>query len=1037
MAPLPNPRDPAWQAALPRHAGDAMRRDLRLRLRYQADIAESLLLPLAYAQGGGLPWENIWPRLAEALSPGNGYGNDHLVWLRRTAGSYAVEGVADGRSAYRLFHQALAEYLLERRDRRGDQQAITEALITLVPRRAGGSRDWAAAHPYIRTHLATHAAQAGFIDDLLTDPAYLLNAGRPQLLASLGAALSPSARSAADAYRQASRHLRSKPASEHASYLQLAARCGRAPDLADNLENHRQPNTWSSKWASWQPEPPHDSLIGHTGTVSSVAVGELDGHPVAVSGGFDASVRVWDLASGAPAGAFTGHTDWVRAVAVTKVEGQPIVISGGDDCLVRAWDLTSGTLAGSFPGHDGAIFALAAAELDDRSVVVSAGHDGAIRVWDLTTGTLVGNFPGHDGAIFALAAGELDGRPVVVSAGHDSAIRVWDLTTGTLAGDPFRGHTDWVRTVAITELGGRKVVVSGGDDQWLQIWDLTSGASVQTWRLPGSAPHSDPGARLTSSVLALAAGWPAGRPVVVSAGRDNLARVWDLASGTPTGNPFTGHTNSVRAVAITELDGRPVVISGGSDMTVRIWDLASDTLPAGGPFAGHTGQVHAVAIGQLEGRQVAVSGGSDRSIRAWDLVSGLPVGGSFSEFGEVRAVAIGQVEGRPVVLSDGGFSLRQSELASLSSEPELRMDPDRRKSPPPLATKRRVSRRPSSTEERRPPSSSWPSPFWLRASRSVGNPPSPPGVPSRPLIHPQDLPPRALQSWQKRAAQPPQRPQTLSGEPGANLPPWPRSWPRDMQETPTRIFPEPSPGAGSPPPERPRSPAPRRPPETPAPSVQSWVGPFHPHSRRKEIIPPPQPVRLRTNSPSSFPDPDPEDLLPRAPSQGKQRPGAIFALAAEQLYGRPIAVSGAGNGSVCVWDLDSGASIGDPFIGHSGTVRTVLFADLGGRSVVISGGDDGSVRLWDLAKRRAVRYRMRPLRLDHISPVHCALVRYSYERLAVVTGCEDGTTWTWDVDSARPLSKAVVPGGSGISAMVPLQPDQILYANGRMLSLYA
>ena len=54
-----------------------------------------LLLPLAYAQGAGLPWENIWPSLADALSSGRGYGNDQLIWLRKAAGSYAVEGLAD------------------------------------------------------------------------------------------------------------------------------------------------------------------------------------------------------------------------------------------------------------------------------------------------------------------------------------------------------------------------------------------------------------------------------------------------------------------------------------------------------------------------------------------------------------------------------------------------------------------------------------------------------------------------------------------------------------------------------------------------------------------------------------------------------------------------------------------------------------------------------------------------------------------------------------------------------------------------------
>jgi Caspase domain len=237
---LPVPSDPAWRQALPRHAGAAMSRDLHVRLGDDADKAASLLLPLAYAQGSGLPWEGIWPRLVDALSPGHGYGNDQLIWLRKTAGSYAVEGLADGRSVYRLYHQALADHLLESRDQRADQQAITETLASLVPPGSRNTRDWAAAHPYIRAYLATHAAQAGNIDRLLTDSGYLLSAGRPQLITAASTARTAPAQAAADAYRRAAHHLRTSPSDQHASYLQLAARCGQAPWLADALDDQFQ-----------------------------------------------------------------------------------------------------------------------------------------------------------------------------------------------------------------------------------------------------------------------------------------------------------------------------------------------------------------------------------------------------------------------------------------------------------------------------------------------------------------------------------------------------------------------------------------------------------------------------------------------------------------------------------------------------------------------------------------------------------------------------------------------------------------------------
>ncbi len=90
-------------------------------------------------------------------------------------------------------------------------------------------------------------------------------------------------------------------------------------------------------------DPVGQRFTGHTGRVTAMAVGELDGRPVVVSGSTDSTVRVWDLGNGDPVGEpLTGHTDHVLAVAVGELDRRPIVVSGSLDSTVRVWDLATG-----------------------------------------------------------------------------------------------------------------------------------------------------------------------------------------------------------------------------------------------------------------------------------------------------------------------------------------------------------------------------------------------------------------------------------------------------------------------------------------------------------------------------------------------------------------------------------------------------------------------------------------------------------------------------------------------------------------------
>jgi len=90
----------------------------------------------------------------------------------------------------------------------------------------------------------------------------------------------------------------------------------------------------------------------------SVACTLLDGRPVAVSGGRDETVRVWELATGQPLGEpLTGHTETVEAVACTLLDGRPVARHRRPSTRPRtpdpAPDHESGTNRGEAPSPQG------------------------------------------------------------------------------------------------------------------------------------------------------------------------------------------------------------------------------------------------------------------------------------------------------------------------------------------------------------------------------------------------------------------------------------------------------------------------------------------------------------------------------------------------------------------------------------------------------------------------------------------------------------------------------------------------------------
>lgn len=267
-AALPDPHDPAWRDTLPSTAADAMRTDLETRLGPQAQTAIDLLIPLAFAQGGGLPWEDVWTDLAGRLS-GNQFTDEDIVWLQEQAGCYIIEAVVQGRSVYRLYHTAMAEYVA----RNAVPERIHEGIVDFFTERARPSPnpDWSRVHPYARRHLATHAASCARLDALLVDPGYLIAAEPEELLDALAISETPDGRAAGAAYKRSLHRL--SDGATAPSHLQLGALQVGARRLAQDIASRYTDRPWAVSWARWKTETPHRLLASFPEPVSRLCVG--------------------------------------------------------------------------------------------------------------------------------------------------------------------------------------------------------------------------------------------------------------------------------------------------------------------------------------------------------------------------------------------------------------------------------------------------------------------------------------------------------------------------------------------------------------------------------------------------------------------------------------------------------------------------------------------------------------------------------------------------------------------------------------------
>ena len=656
----------------------------------EAGRARAMLVPLAYAQGAGLPLAVVWPAAASACA-GRPVSEDDLVQLLAAdaAAPYVVEALdAHGRSVYRLYHQALADDLRQQaegtpgqpagtadgaspRTRQRLTRAVFGRLRDTVPLTGSGTRDWRHADPYLLDHLSGHAAVSGQVDVLLDDIGYLTHVDPVSLLAVLDLARAPAGRLTAAVYRDCVEHLRdARPETRRWALATSAARFD-ADELGRRLRPPAVPHRLWPRWSTGMPHPAlRNTLAGHVNYVAALACTVIDGRPVVVTGSGDSTARVWDLNTGRQMGLPLIHGDGVHAVACTVIGELPVAVTVDDHKTIRMWDLRRSQQIGRSARivNTDFVSSIACTTVDGRpAAVTGGGQKGGMQLWNLTRKRLTGlPFKGAPEWISAVICSMLDARPVVLSGDHGGTVSVWDPSSRKLLGTPMPSDMGRAESIACGRLDGRPVAVvlyfdDTGEEPAVGVWDLDSRQQV-------SGRYHD------GKIEAMTCLTFNERLVAVTGGYENgMICLWDLGRNRQMGNPFKGNSLGIIAMAPTVLDDRPAVVTVGHDNVAKVWDL-SRRRSIGKPRPAHNGRIHNIACTLLNNQPIAITGSWDDTIQIWDLAAGSQIGLLAKDI-DIRGIAcVTAPDGRAFAVTNTWQRVTVWDLAHGREVGELRSD---------------------------------------------------------------------------------------------------------------------------------------------------------------------------------------------------------------------------------------------------------------------------------------------------------------------------------------------------------------------------
>ena len=436
---------------------------------------------------------------------------------------------------------------------------IAAALAKLVP-----ADPTVPPHPYLRRHLAKHAADGHVLDDKHVPLALLAwetSSDVRRLLAIDG------------------------DRSDRRQWLQAWA-------MVEQFARHSDPVSRLSSL-----------LLSHYAVVAPRRGATAPAVPLQT---FDASpvTPLWSQFA-SPVPAWTATSSDVTALAgLESSRGTTCAIAAGDKHgTLRVLRRDGSLMHAPIQAHRGAVSHLMPV---GGGLIITGGSDGCVAAVDAVNGRLIRQVVtcrAHTW-VSSLAAFHPKGHPpqllAAFSDGHVHAFEPGRFQTTDLVLPELQDPSTVLCTVRMPD--GHACLL------------FTERDTVNCFDGSTASPHS----RHPARIRALTALPRAGQYAV--ADENGNVSVHDLSPATGQTTPVATarHAAPVTALLVTSLDGRPVLASAAGDGTLRLWDLPN-LEPIGGTLSAHAAPITAMTRTSHNGRERLFTAGADRIVRSWSV----------------------------------------------------------------------------------------------------------------------------------------------------------------------------------------------------------------------------------------------------------------------------------------------------------------------------------------------------------------------------------------------------------------------------------